>query len=80
MISGILFECVCVCVTSLRDLHVKRGHRGRLVDVASLGMSVVDWHGRMEGREELMNENIHEFWISHLAEWRTLVTTLTLAL
>lgn len=36
-----------------RDLHVKRRHRGRLVDVASLGMSVVDRHRRMEGGEEL---------------------------
>lgn len=44
---------VCECVTSLRDLHMKRGHGGRLVDVTSLGMSVVDWHGRMEGGEEL---------------------------
>lgn len=38
---------------SLRDLHVNRRHRGRLVDVTSLGMSVVDWHRRMEGGEEL---------------------------
>ncbi len=47
------FGWVCECANSLRDLHVKRGHRGRLVDVASLGMSVINWHGRMEGREEL---------------------------
>lgn len=40
---------MCVCV----DLHVKRGYRGRLVDVPSLGVSVIDWHWRMEGREEL---------------------------
>lgn len=38
---------------NLRDLHVKRRHRGRLVDVASLGMSVVDRHRRVEGGEEL---------------------------
>lgn len=45
--------CVCLCVCDQFDLHVKRRHRGRLVDVTSLGMSVVDWHGRMEGREKL---------------------------
>lgn len=32
---------------------MNRRHRRRLVDVASLGVSVIDWHGRMEGREEL---------------------------
>lgn len=32
---------------------MKRWHRGRIIDVASLGVSVVDRHGRMEGREEL---------------------------
>lgn len=42
-----------MCATSLGDLHVKRGHGGRLIDVASLGMSVVDRHGRVEGGEEL---------------------------
>ena len=36
-----------------RDLHVQRGHGGRLVDVAALGVSVVDGHGRVEGGEEL---------------------------
>ena len=56
---SVLSVCLCVfkrlsvCVTSARDLHVKRGHRGGLVDVTSLGVSVVDWHRRMEGREEL---------------------------
>lgn len=35
------------------DLHVERWHRGRLVDVASLGVSVINRHRRMEGREEL---------------------------
>lgn len=45
--------CVCVCVGSLRDLHVERGHGGGLVDVTSLGVPVVDWHRRMEGGEEL---------------------------
>lgn len=43
-----VFECVRAA-----DLHVKRGHGGRLVDVTSLGMSVIDWHWRMEGGEEL---------------------------
>lgn len=32
---------------------MERGHGGRLVDVSSLGMSVVDRHRWMEGREEL---------------------------
>lgn len=35
------------------DLHVKRGHGGRLVDVASLGVSVINRDRRMEGGEEL---------------------------
>lgn len=51
---------MCVCVSSLRDLHMKRRHRGRLVDVTSLGMSVVDWHRRMEGGEELRRSCIEE--------------------
>lgn len=42
-----------VRATNLRDLHVKRGHGGVLVDVPSLGMSVIYRHRRMEGREEL---------------------------
>lgn len=32
---------------------MKRWHGGRLVDVASLGVSVINRDGRMEGREEL---------------------------
>lgn len=35
------------------DLHVKRWHGGRLVDVASLGVSVVNGDRRMEGGKEL---------------------------
>lgn len=35
------------------DLHVKRRHGRRLVDVAALGVSVVDRDRRMEGGEEL---------------------------
>lgn len=35
------------------DLHVKRRHRGRLVDVASLGVPVINGHRRVEGGEEL---------------------------
>lgn len=35
------------------DLHVKRWHGGRLVDVASLGVSVINRDRRMEGGEEL---------------------------
>ena len=52
-IGSIVVECVSECLTTLKDLHMKRGHRGRLVDVTSLRMSVIDGHRRMEGREEL---------------------------
>lgn len=42
-----------VCMYLCFDLHVEWGHRGRLIDVTSLGVSVIDWHWRMEGWEEL---------------------------
>lgn len=41
------------CVITLRHLHMKRGNGGWLVDVASLRVSVVDWHRGMEGGKEL---------------------------
>lgn len=42
-----------ICTYLCFHLHVEWGHRGRLVDVTSLGVSVIDWHWRMEGWEEL---------------------------
>lgn len=50
---GGIGSIVVECLTTLKDLHMKRGHGGRLVDVTSLRVSVIDGHRRMEGREEL---------------------------
>jgi len=47
-------------VTSLRDLHMKRGHGGGVIDVTSLGMPVVNWHRRMEGGEELWSSCVEQ--------------------
>lgn len=58
----------CVRAPEQFDLHVKRGHRGRLVDVTSLGMSVIDWHWRMEGWEELWRSCAERQEKQHLLE------------
>ena len=51
---------------------MKGGHRGRLVDVSSLRVSVVDGHGRVEGGEELRRsckkkENKYKTFLFHFA-------------
>lgn len=51
-VGSFQFVCVSKC-ESVQNLHVKRRHGRRLIDVASLCVSVIDGHRRMEGREEL---------------------------